>query len=215
MLRQTPKEAPVVRRSVRLGFLATVVVVLLGLAAYAAATTGDAPDVPADVEAELRQTVLTFAVEKHPVVPEEYYGRVLTLARCTRLLRTHTERIRTVAEGEAVLHGNIGWTYLAGIRQEIRDLSGALPIAWDGEIVYWQVMQFDDEECVVRAAVQMTRTSAYWDERAGELGPPTSRTYSSTPADQYTLERIDGAWKITQVDGWMLYDVPGGLNTAP
>ncbi len=203
------------RRSVRLGFLATVVVVLLGLAAYAAATTGDAPDVPADVEAELRQAVLAFTVEAQPVMPEEYYGRVLTLARCTRLLRTHTERIRTVADGEAVLHGNVGWTYLAGIRQEIRDLSGALPVAWDGEIVYWQVTAFEEDSCVVRAAVQMTRTSAYWDEHAGELGPRTSKTYSSTSADQYTLERIDGAWKITQVDGWMLYDVPGGLNTAP
>lgn len=188
---------------------------IFGYATYAAAGCGHDPTLTSEVEAQARAAIVAYTVEQQPVVPAEYYGRTLTIGPCVRLLKTHAERLGAVATRSAIKPIDTGWLYLAGIRQQIRELQGALPVRWSGDIVYWDVVDAGEDACTVRAAVQMTLTSAYWDEEAQRLGDTTSFTYSSTSADQYTLERIDGAWKITAVDRWMNYDVPGGLNSAP
>jgi hypothetical protein len=202
------------RRLILTAFALALLVAVVAMAYAGLASTAD-ESLPAGVEREVRETILTFEVEKQPVVPAEYCGKALTLDRCAKLLRRHTAAIMAVAEGEAVDHGNIGWAYLDCLRLEIRQLDGALPVEWGGEIVYWDVVEDGGDRCVVRAAVQVTRSSAYWDEQAGELRAPTSFTYSSASADEFTLARSDGRWKITEVDAWMYYDVPGGLTSAP
>jgi len=203
------------RRAALIALGLVTVAVVFGYAMHAAARAGDDLTLAPEIEAQARETIVTYTVEQQPVVPEEFYGKTLTIGPCVKLLKTHSERLAEVATPSVIKPSDTGWPYLAVIRGQIRDLEGALPVRWTGDIVYWDVVDAAEDACTVRAAVQMTLTSAYWDEEAQRLGDTTSFTYSSTSADQYTLERVDGAWLITKVDRWMYYDVPGGLNTAP
>jgi hypothetical protein len=203
------------RRVVLIALAVVALAAVFGYAMYAAAGSGDDLTLAPDVEAQAREAIVAYTVEQQPVVPAEFYGEPLTMGPCIKLLKTHSERLAEVASSSVITPSDTGWSYLALIRGQIRELQGALPVGWSGDIVYWDVVDAGDDTCTVRAAVQMTLTSAYWDEETQRLGDTTSFTYSSTSADQYALERIDGAWMITGVDRWMYYDVPGGPNTAP
>lgn len=203
------------RRAALIALAVVALAAVFGYAMYAAAGSGDDVTLAPEVEAQARAAIATYTVEQQPVVPAEWYGEPLTIGPCVKLLKAHSERLAEVATPSAIKPSDTGWPYLALIRGQIRELEGALPIGWSGDVVYWDVVDAGEDACTVRAAVQMTLTSAYWDEKTQRLGDTTSFTYSSTSADQYALERIDGTWKITRVDAWMLYDVPGGLTNAP
>ena len=160
----------------------------------------------------MRASIMQYELELEPVIPPDMYGKRLNLDRCITLLKTHVANLLTVATNSAVYPIDTGWLQLASIKHQIRDLHGALPVAWHGKIVYWDVIKGGGDDYTVRAAVQQTLTSAAWDGKRQRLVGRRDITYSSTRAPEYTMRRIDGVWKITSVKRWMSYDIPGGLN---
>lgn len=198
----------------RLVLLLVIALMTAGVLAAVALGSRD-PAPPPAVEARLQETVVRYVVEQEPVVPEKFYGKTLTIGRCVTLLKTHVERLTEVATSSGIYPVDTGWLYLAGIRGQIRELQGALPIDWSGRVVYWDVTEGGGDTYTVRAAVQTTLTSAYWDEESERLVGPKEFTYSSAAADEYTLRKVGDTWKVAGVKRWKFYDVPGGLTTAP
>jgi hypothetical protein len=180
-----------------------LVVIALGVAiacaaVVATAVRGSTKSPPASDEAAMRSTITAFELEQEPVVPAKFYGRQLTIGPCITLLKTHVQRLQEVATGEGIWPMDIGWLYLAGIKSQIRELHGALPVSWDGRIVSWEVIEGGGDRYVVRAAVQQTLHWATWDAAKKRLVQPGSMTYEAT-TNEYTLERVDDAWKITKL----------------
>ena len=160
---------------------------------------------PAGDEAAMRGTITADHLEQEPVVPAKFYGRQSTIGPCITLLRSHVDRLLEVATSSGIWPMDTGWLYLAGIKSQIRELHGALPVSWDGRIVSWEVVEGGGDRYVVRAAVQQT---LHWGDvgRGKEAaGPFGSMIYEAT-TDEYTLERVDGAWKITNI----LRNIDGG-----
>lgn len=153
---------------------------------------------PAGDEAALRSTIVAYELEQEPVVPEKFYGRQLTIGPCITLLKSHVQRLLEVATSSGIYPVDTGWLYLAGIKGQTRELHGALPVSWDGKIVSWDVVEGSSDRYVVRAAVQETLHWATWDAAKKRLVRPGSITYEAG-TNEYTLERVDGTWKITKL----------------
>jgi len=149
-------------------------------------------------EAAMRSVITAYELELEPVVPVKFYGRQLAIGPCITLLKTHVQRLQEVATGSGIWPMDTGWLYLAGIKRQIYELHGALPFSWDGEIASWQVVEGSGNRCVVQAAVRQTLHWATWDAKKKRLVRPGSMTYEAT-TNEYTLERVDGTWKITKV----------------
>jgi hypothetical protein len=109
------------------------------------------------------------------------------------------QRLQEVATSSGIYPADIGWLYLAGIKRQIYELHGALPVSWDGRIVVWDVVEGEGDRYVVRAAVQTTLHWATWDAAKKRLVRPGSFTYTGVTTNEYTLERVDGTWRITGV----------------
>ncbi len=175
-----------------------VAVAVVAAAIVATAVRGAAQSPPAADDAAMRSAVTAYELELEPLVPARFYGRQLTIGPCITMLKTHVQRLQRVATGEGIWPMDIGWLYLAGIKRQIYELHGALPVSWDGRLVSWQVTQGGGDRYVVRAAVQQTLHWATWNAAQKRLVRPGSMTYEAT-TNEYTLERIDGTWKITKV----------------
>ena len=154
---------------------------------------------PAADDAAMRQAITSYELELEPVVPQKFYGRTLTIGPCVTMLKTHVQRLEKFATGSGISPTDIGWLYLAGIRVQSGELHGALPVSWSGRIASWDVTQGGGDRYVVRAGVRQTLDWATWDAAKKRLVRPGSMTYSAVPTNEYTLERVDGVWKITNV----------------
>lgn len=157
------------------------------------------PAPPAGDEAAMRRAITTYELELEPAVPQKFYGRQLTIGPCIALLKTHVQRLQEVATSSGVYPIDAGWLYLASIKRQIYELHGALPVAWDGKVVSWDIVEGSGDRYVVRAAVQQTLRWATWNAKKKQLVHPGSFTYSSATTKEYTLERVNGSWKITKV----------------
>ena len=184
----------------RLLLVVIAVAVAVAVAAVIATSVrGAVQSPPAADAAAMRSTIVAYELEQEPVVPAKFYGRQLTIGPCITMLKTHVQRLQEVATGEGIWPMDIGWLYLAGIKGQIRELHGALPVSWVGKIVSWEVTQGGGDRYVVQAAVQQTLHWATWDAAKKRLVHPGSITYSGLTTNEYTLERVDGTWKITKV----------------
>jgi len=192
-----------------------LVFALIGTVLTYSAFASDAKHPPASDERAMKSTVVRYALEQEAVIPARLYGKTLDLARCTSLLKAHAQRLQAVATPSGIQPMDIDWHYLALIRGQLRELHGALPVAWQGKVVYWDVIGGGDTEYTVRAAVQKTLKWATWDPGRDRLMRPGSFTYSSTSADEYTLTLVAGTWKVSSIKHWKFFDVPGGLSDAP
>lgn len=190
-----------------------VVAALAAAGVFAVATRGAGKPTPsATAEAGMRTSITKYAVELEPLIPQDMYGKKLNLDRCITLMKTHVARLLTVATTSGIQPMDTGWLYLSGIKYQIRDLHGALPVAWRGKVVYWDVVDGGGDSYTVRAAVQQTLTSARWDAKRQCLVGRKDITYSSAAAREYTMRLVGGVWKVTGVKHWKSYDIPGGLN---
>ena len=178
--------------------LIAVAVAVAAAAVVATAVRGAVQSPPIADEAAMRSTIVAYELEQESVVPAKFYGRPLTIGPCITLLKTHVQRLQKVATGEGIWPMDIGWLYLAGIKGQIRELHGALPVSWEGRIVSWSVVEGGGDRYVVRAAVQETLHWATWDVAKKRLVRPGSMTYEAT-TNEYTLQRHDGTWKITKL----------------
>jgi hypothetical protein len=186
------------RRRVLLVVIAVAVAITCATV-VATAVHGSGKSAPsAGDEAAMRGAITAYELEQEPVVPAKFYGRQLTIGPCITLLRSHVNRLLRVATSSGIWPMDTGWLYLAGIKSQIRELQGALPVSWDGRIVSWEVVEGGGDRSVVRAALQKTLHWATWDAAKRRLVRPGSMTYEAT-TNEYTLERVDGAWKITKV----------------
>jgi hypothetical protein len=182
----------------RILLVVIVVAVAIALAAVISTAVRGSEKPPAGDEAAMRSAVTAYELELGPVVPREYYGRQLTIGPCIIMLKTHVQRLQEVATSSGIWPMDTGWLYLAGIKGQIRELHGALPVSWDGKIVSWYVVEGSGDRYVVQAAVQQTLHWATWDAAKKRLVRPGSTTYEAT-TNEYTLERVDGTWKITKL----------------
>jgi len=192
------------------------VVAAVGLASHRAATRP--PD--RETERRLREAVVGYDELWGSVRPAKFYGKTLTLIRCTTILRDHTKAVREVAAGDAVTEATSGWGYLAGLSQEERELNGdaktpgVMPVAYTGHIGYWEFVRRDADRFIVRAAVLETLTTARWDAHSARLTGLRTVAYDTASVYDYTLEEIGGAWKVIEVHGWkgMEYTRGGGVH---
>jgi hypothetical protein len=178
--------------------IAVAVAVILA-AVVSTTVRGEAQSPPTADEAAMRSVVVAYDLEQNPVVPAKFYGRQLTIGPCITLLKTHVQRLQEVATDSGIYPTDIGWLYLAGIKRQIYELHGALPVSWDGKLVVWDVVEGGGDRYVVRAAVQTTLHWATWNASKKRLVRPGSFTYTGVTTNEYTLERLDGTWKITKL----------------
>jgi hypothetical protein len=186
------------RRRVLLVVMAIALAVVCAAVVSTAVRGSGTSAPPAGDEAAMRGAITAYELEQEPVVPAKFYGRQLTIGPCITLLRSHVDRLLKVATSSGIWPMDTGWLYLAGIKSQIRELHGALPVTWDGRIVSWEVVESGGDRYVVRAAVQQTLHWATWDAAKKRLVRPGSMTYEAT-TNEYTLERAGGAWKITKI----------------
>jgi hypothetical protein len=183
--------------------LLVVIAVAVAVACVAVVSTAvrgagkQMPPAAAD-EAMMRSVITAYERELEPIMPAEFYGRQLTIGPCITMIKTHVQRLQEVATGAGIWPMDTGWLYLAGIKGQIRELHGALPVSWHGRIVSWDVVEGSGDRYVVKATVQQTLHWATWDAAKKRLVRPGSMTYEAT-TNEYTLERVDGGWKITKV----------------
>lgn len=172
-----------------------------------------------ETERRLRDAIVRYDELWGSVRPAKFYGKTLTLVRCTTILRDHTNAVREVAAGEAASSATSGWSYLAGLSQQERELNGdaktpgVMPIAYTGHIGYWQFVRRDADSFVVRAAVLETLTTGRWDVSAQRLtGHFRTFAYDEASADEYTLKEAGGVWKVIEVHPWLQYTRGGGVH---
>jgi hypothetical protein len=187
------------RRRILLVVIAVAVAVAFAAVVSTAVRGSEKPAPPAGDETAMRSAITAYELELEPVVPAKFYGRQLTIGPCITLLKTHVQRLQEVATGAGIWPMDTGWLYLAGIKRQIYELHGALPISWDGKIASWDVIEGGGDRYVVQAAVKETLHWATWDAAKKRLVRPGSITYSGLTTNEYTLERVGGTWKITKV----------------
>lgn len=187
------------RKRILLVVIAVAIAIVFAAVVSAAVRGSGKPAPPAGDEAAMRSAIIAYDLEREPVVPAKFYGRRLTIGPCITMLKTHVQRLQEVATNSGIYPIDTGWLYLAGIKRQIYELHGALPVSWDGKIVSWDVIEGSGDRYVVQAAVQATLHWATWDAAKKRLVRPGSFTYTGVTTNEYTLERIDGTWKITKI----------------
>jgi len=196
--------------------------VLVALAALSAAgwASRRATTRPPDRETErrLRDAVVCFDELRGSVLPAKFYGKTLTLVRCTTILRDHTKAVRDVAAADAASSATSGWSYLSGLSQQARELNGdaktpaVMPVAYSGHVGYWQFVRHEADMFIVRAAVLETLTTGRWDRSAERLTGLRTIAYDEASAYEYTLKEIGGVWKVIEVHGWLEYTRGVGVH---
>ena len=205
------------RGTITVVVLAALLVIVAGALTLARRSAGPStPDTAAT--RQLRAAVVLYAVTVQPVRPPVLWSaRTLTAPRCAELLATYEQRFRTVvASGDQ--NAGLGGAYLSevlGQEREVareRGLPGGMVVGWSGRVVYWRCLRGDDHEAVVRAAVLLTERSGRWDRSLHRLKDLAARTYSSAAADEYTLRKVGGVWKVLRVKPWMWFDQGEGVH---
>ena len=168
----------------------------------------------------MRAAVAKYRALLEPVRPAKFYGKQLTPIRCASLMKSRDAELGEVADGNAYESARSSWSTLSGlIRQEQQLASqfgrGTVPTSCTGEIGYWEVRSGDGDEYVVRAAVLETLAYGRWDEAANDLTGTGSISYDEASADDLTVRRIDGAWKVIEVRGTGLTFTRGGSGLHP
>jgi hypothetical protein len=178
--------------------LATAIVLTAG--ATGCASSPSAPASPA-AEPQLKAAVTRFTELLEPVRPAKFYGKQLTPVRCVSLMKGRDAQLSEVAAGEAFAQERSGSSTLAGLIRQEQELArsyggGTIPTGCRGEVGYWRVLSGGGDEYVVRAAVLDTVDHGRWDAARRELTDTGSFGYSEAMAYDYTLRKVDGAWKV-------------------
>ncbi len=185
------------------------VLALIAAAVLAAVALGSRSSTPSpEVDRALREAVVRYRVSLHPVRPPELYGKALTARRCVTVLRAYERGVEAAATGEAAEHAGSyrALRLLLASEAHVAHYRGpdALPVDWQGEVVYWRVLDGGGDRFVVRAAVYETLVSARWDAESATLTDLRSREYTRAQVYDYTLVRSGGTWKVLDHDGWLV-----------
>jgi hypothetical protein len=183
------------------------VLALTAAAVLAAVALGSRSTTPsAEVDRALREAVVRYRTALHPVRPPQLYGKALTGRRCVAVLRAYERGVEAVATGAAAEHADSYRALQLLIQDEARVAHyrgpDALPVAWQGEVVYWQVLDGAGDRFTVRAAVSETRVSARWDAVAEKLTDVREREYTRAPIYDYALVRSGRIWKVLDHEPW-------------
>ena len=171
-------------------------------------------------EPQLRAAVTRYAELREPVRPAKFYGRQLTSVRCVSFMKGRDAELEQVAAGEAFTVARSDWSTLAGLIRQEQEFGrsygdGVFPTACHGEVGYWKVLSGGGDEYVVRAAVLETLDYGRWDAAARRLTDTGSMAYDEAAADDYTLRKVDGVWKVVAVRPTGLTFTRGGSSLHP
>jgi len=202
----------------RIILIALVLLVATAAGAAALVARGTSPQPPLLTQQQLRAAVVRYRVTVQPVRPTALWSaQTLTAGRCAELLSTYEKRFRTVVASGSQSAG-LESAYLSevlgqerGVARE-RGLPGAMVVGWTGRIAYWRYLRGNEHEAVVRAAVLLTEHSGRWDCTRHRLADLGSTTFSSASADEFTLRRVGGVWRVLSVRRWMEYDQGEGVH---
>ncbi len=225
----TGRRAPIADRSVdvvpdgcyneSMGGRPKLVVLVVTLVALAVAATSlvtmwrwNGPS--AATTAELSDAVLRFELAKAHTLPVELVGRELTEADRQALQLGFEERLERVCAGEELARWR-EWDYVEALLWDAQGRARQ-PVGCSGEIVYWEFLRREvGGAVVVRGGVAEHYRMVEWNAALGRAVPrpawePGSVVY------EYTLERVDGAWKVVDTEHWRFWDpVTGELSTGP
>lgn len=171
-------------------------------------------------EQQLRAAVTGYAELLNPVRPAKFYGKQLTPVRCVSFMKGRDAELERVAADEAFTAARSDWSTLAGLIRQEQEFArsygdGAIPTTCRGDAGYWQVLSGGGDEYVVRAAVLETMDYGRWSDARHALTDTGSMSYSDAMAWDYTLRKIDGAWKVVAVRSTGLSFTRGGSSLHP
>lgn len=196
--------------------LALIAAAALAVTVWARDTVVLSPPGP-EAERQMRAVVVGYRTLGEPVRPAKFFGKKLTPIRCVSYMKDMDTQLRAVAEGDAYENSRPGWMTLAGLIRQERDFTrnygeGTVATSCSGEIGYWEVRLGGGDTYVVRAAVLETMEYGRWDAASRRLTRTGSFSYDEASADELTLRRVDGVWKVTRVRPWMSFNRESGIH---
>ncbi len=191
-----------------------VTLVAVAVAVTAAVTMWRWTGPSAATAAELRDAVVRFELAKAHTLPVELVGRELTAADRQALQQAFEERLERVCAGEE-LAGWREWDCVAALLNDAQG-RGRWPVDCSGEIVYWEFLRREvGGAVVVRGGVAQRYRMVQWDAEDGRIVPRPDWVPGSIVLE-YTLELVDGAWKVVDTEHWRFWDpATGELSTGP
>jgi hypothetical protein len=190
----------------------TVLVVIAALVAAGYAWTYVPPQ--ASTRDAVRKAVVGFELASVPIWPSTYRGSA-TLPPQARsdVMTAYRHRLAEFSTGTAYS----SWSSMDFVRSMLSDRRrshGLIFTAAKGAIVYDQFRTRRlDGRLVVRMAVQHWFTEGRWDADAGAMGPEHTVAQPMAVITDYTLQEVDGAWKVAAVHGWRFLDTRTGTIT--
>ncbi len=169
---------------------------------------------PAATTAELSDAVVRFELAKAHTLPVELVGRELTTADRRHSKQGFEERLAHVCAGEELVRWR-EWDYVEALLYDAQG-RGGLPVECSGEIVYWEFLRREvGGAVVVRGGVAQRYRMVEWDAEDGRVVPRPDWVPNVVVYD-YTLERVDGVWKVVDSRHWRFWDATTGeLSTGP
>ena len=209
------------RRRIVLLIVAIALVAAAVLTATVLARRGASCEPPgAAADRQMRAAVARYRALLEPVRPAKFYGRQLTPVRCASFMKGRDAQLEKVAAGEAFSGARSGWPTLAGLIRQEQEFGrsfgdGQIPTACRGDVGYWKVLSGGGDEYVVRAAVLETVDHGRWDPARHGLTDTGSVSYDEASADDFTLRRSGGVWKVIEIHGTGLTFTRGGIGLHP
>jgi hypothetical protein len=208
--------------------IAILAAILLTVSAAASAGCGVAhPNASVTAEQQLqaaapdlRAAVTGFVAQLESFRPPKLYGKELTAVHSVSFMKGRDAALEGVSGGDAFAQARSGWSTLAGLVRQEQELArsygpGTEATGCHGDIGYWQVLSGGGDRYVVRAAVLVTLDHGRWDSARHELTDTGSFQYSDSMAWDYTLQRIDGVWKVVAQRFTGLSFTRGGSGLHP
>lgn len=191
-----------------------VTLVAVAVAVTAAVTMWRWSSPTAATRAELSDTVLRFELAKAHTLPVELVGRELTAADRQALQQGFEERLARVSTGEELARWR-EWDYVEALLYDAQGRGGQA-VDCSGEIVYWEFLRREvGGAVVVRGGVAQRYGIVAWDAAEGRVVPRPDWVPNAVVYD-YTLERVDGVWKVVDTEHWRFWDpATGELSTGP
>jgi len=192
-----------------------VLVVLIIIAALVAAGYAWTYVPPgASTRDAVRKAVVGFELASVPVWPSAYLGSATLPPKAQAEVRAaHRQRLAEFSTG-AVYDGWSSLDFVRGMLDDRRRNHGLVFTATKGVIVYDRFRaRRPDGRLVVRMAVQHWFTEGRWDAGAGAMGPEHTVVQPMAVITDYTLQKVNGAWKVAAVHGWRFLDTRTGAIT--
>lgn len=198
-----PKAVVLVVTLVAVAVVVTAALTMWRWSGPAAATTADLSD-----------AVVRFELAKAHTVPVELVGRELTTADRQALQQGFEERLERACAGEELARWR-EWDYVEALLYDAQGRGGQA-VDSSGEIVYWEFLRRElGGAVVVRGGVAQRYRMLAWDADLGRAVPRPEWVPNAVVYD-YTLERLDGVWKVVDTEHWRFWDpATGELSSGP